>query len=406
MNLMKFSVFIIVFYLYFFQSAVAIIPNFLLLAFSLIDISLFLYIAGLRKKSRGLPIEGFFLLIFFIIIFLPGLALAPGIGAYVNEFKNGVQYLILFIAVYYIIRDSKSIDFVMLIILISTSAFTLSFALKGEFLGSGRLVIGEGGNPNWNAFLVANSLMIMSYFWKRYLLSKMFAVLLAILAIPLIMRTGARKSLLAIIIFFSLYFFLVYIPSLKGKKRSIIFLQVSIGIILVAASINWLESIYVNSIMFERMQIFNYENETTRRFMYLEAFDLLKKYPLFGVGYWNYAYYSGFDTYSHSTYAEVISSTGIIGSSLWFGVYFSVTRRLIASLLLRKNFPEFRTTTGFLIALFVTQLFYGLSTVQLYQPLFYVYVSIIVGFLTINPLDYHRKGRGRTATSWIDNGVL
>ncbi|OJF90273.1 hypothetical protein AX762_11760 [Alkalibacterium sp. 20] len=78
-----------------------------------------------------------------------------------------------------------------------------------------------------------------------------------------------------------------------------------------------------------------FSSDDKRIGMYQEVVNVFQNSPIFGIGFDNYRLTSLYQTYSHSTYAEVLATTGLIGSIIYFIPYLIIFSNL--SLVYYKN---------------------------------------------------------------------
>ena len=171
-----------------------------------------------------------------------------------------------------------------------------------------------------------------------YVLLKMIIILLLLYGILI---TGSRKSLISIAIFFSIWTFNLF--QMQGTislnpHKVLVFLVVIIALII---AVWYFRRYYVGTDQFSRlMRLFGEEEDNSnqeRIRMYEVAFKTWKEHFLFGVGFNQYQLYSWRGDYSHSTYAEVFSCTGIIGAAILFIPVLNYLFQMIRYTLISNN---------------------------------------------------------------------
>ena len=110
--------------------------------------------------------------------------------------------------------------------------------------------------------------------------------------------------------------------------------------------------------------------------LYDVAFMLFSENPIIGIGYNNFGNVAGIGYFSHSTYAETLACTGIIGCLLWFGPYFACAKKLF--LLHRYN----KEGCNRWIALYILIIFMGLFGI-----IYYVFQSMVVFTMLFAQMD-------------------
>jgi len=120
---------------------------------------------------------------------------------------------------------------------------------------------------------------------------------------------------------------------------------------------------YLGSILETRINELLIYGDEIRFSMYNEAYILFNLHPLFGVGLGNFEVVSSFGTFSHSTYAELISTTGLFGSICFALTYFSIGTKLLSKLISSKSLVFINLSVQMTI-LFLLIMYLGLSVIQ------------------------------------------
>lgn len=380
MKPLKVIVGLIIFYMYYYQAAWPPIPNAIRILFVIMSLFLTYHILISNRTAKKLPNEIILIIIFYIIIFIPGLFNAPNIGFYMNQYLSGVNYVLLCIVSFYIVKQQGNFNFLYKVILFTALIYTITLYFIGVEIGrDSRLAISENNNPNAAAYLLTTGIILSIYFWNSSWFYKIMSIGYTFIAVPLILQTGSRKAFIALAVFYIFYLGLKYITHIKRiRLMDLVKLLFIIGV-LIGLSNLYLASFF-DSVMFNRFDTFYINSEETRISMYQDAYNLFLSYPIFGVGYWNFAFFSIWGTYTHSTYAEVLVSTGIVGTLLWFSSYYLLYNKVFRLYRKKELIITVNRNLRFLLAFFVFQLFYGTGTVQMYEPIFYVFIAIASGY--------------------------
>lgn len=173
------------------------------------------------------------------------------------------------------------------------------------------------------------------------------------------------------------------LPAYGFKKNSFFSIIRSLCLIFLVFS---LIALYWNQIsetvMFQRLFRLSDELEGGKRVsMYSEAIEFFLRSSLLGVGFANYAMHSKFGMYSHSTYAEALSCTGIIGTVLYFGSYVIMAINIFKAYSISKKNNNEREiiTIKLLFCLFLVMLFTGVGTVLFYDIKGMIFMALIIG---------------------------
>ncbi len=196
--------------------------------------------------------------------------------------------------------------------------------------------------------------------------------------------TGSRKNLLAILIIVALWFILVMF---KNNRSNLISIFAAMVIAMIVFYFLFTK-VFAGSIMALRLQelvqgITNNTQDYKRITMYIEGWDLFKKYPLFGVGFYGYAYFFG--GYSHTTIIEVFCCTGLIGFVLYFGMYVYSIHKIIKLIKITNNHKELYRANMLLrmaIIMWAELIFMAIGVIHIYLVVSFLSFGIL--FSTIS----------------------
>lgn len=357
------------------------IPNISLILGLLLGLSIFSFYLRTGKTLNLLFTTEIWLYILFGLF-----ALASGFIVAINQsvlLKSVLTYfqtVILMICLLAIIRFDRSLFFLEFAIILTaflvglvvlSGINSISTALAGRedmFKNSITKV-----NPNGVGLLQAAAFLFQIIWLKRlynnrkqfsgirYLRLLLIIVFLAVVTFLVILITGSRKSMLAAILAMAMSF----IFSAKGSM-----LKKSVGIVIaffLFVLVYYLGSIFLEDVyIFKRFStFFDESSNSTRINMIREGYLLLASSPLTGVGLGNYTYASSFGTYSHNTVAEVLSTTGLLGASLYLSTYLIIFYKLV-KLTGDNNSREFAFNG---IVLFGVLIFLSIGVIHFYEIL-------------------------------------
>ncbi|WP_078429776.1 O-antigen ligase family protein [Alkalihalobacterium alkalinitrilicum] len=175
-----------------------------------------------------------------------------------------------------------------------------------------------------------------------------------------VLLTGSRKGLLLCVI--PLFINLALISLKSNIRRKILYttlfiiLTISLHFIIFKVdflyqNIGWrIESIYSEIILNESSEESSFN---VRQEMIQYGFEYFKEKPFFGYGIENYRYLygvdSGFETYSHNNYIEILVNNGLIGFILYYSFFIIVIikaniKRRASTIVAEKNFYTFIIT--------------------------------------------------------------
>ena len=159
--------------------------------------------------------------------------------------------------------------------------------------------------------------------------------------------------------------------------------------IIVAGIASYAVYVYaISTTFFYRVQsmvrYFNDESVIRERSLYIrddmfhDAVKLWEQSPLIGHGLDSFRFLAGYGTYSHNNYSEILSSLGIIGFALFYGML------LYSGLVMRPNrirAPKFEWDVGrrWAAVLLIVLLANGLHSVGYYDILTWILVALLLG---------------------------
>jgi len=101
------------------------------------------------------------------------------------------------------------------------------------------------------------------------------------------------------------------------------------------------------------------------------------KSPIFGHGIDSFRYFSQYGTYSHNNYVELLYSTGIIGTSVYYGYSLILTYKLFKS-------KSANNIKWLLVMLCIAIFFYDYGAISYYIIVQQIFLAMCNRFLTFN----------------------
>ncbi|OCZ49436.1 O-antigen ligase family protein [Dehalobacter sp. TeCB1] len=392
MNILQLSVIIMIIYYVYFDQAISNIPG-LTILLSIVMIACLLFYNFKQRLQGGLikelSYEGKAYIIFFVLIFIPGLITSPYISSYLHSYLKGIQFAILFVSVFFLVKNNKNMDLIFKILGFSILAYALTAYFHGAIEpGTGRLIVSERGEPNGLALMMFLGIVIATYLWNKGLIYKVLIIGYIPIALSNVALSGSRKGFIGMAVFLFIFFICAVLPSINKKNIVVFLVSFTVLIALAVILYDWYLPIFSNSILFERFGWnLGDESVTLRVEMYRVALDLFKQYPFFGVGYDNFQYHSGIGKYSHSTYAEVLSCTGIIGAVTYFSIYISLTFKLIKLYIakFKQKLPIY--TEGIFLSYMLVDIIFCTVRIDLYDPIIFVLFGCMASYCKINEIN-------------------
>ena len=245
--------------------------------------------------------------------------------------------------------------------------------------------MGPMNNPNFLARVLLYGVMALTLnglsFMRKYMLLSITFLGIILYALFL---TGSRKCVIAAVII-TVFWFLNYLseerqnekknPIMSLLKRGIIVLLFVMAIILIYQNVG---STSTYSRMEDLVKLITEHGTNKRTRMYQEAFEFWKQHPLFGIGFKQFELLSSFGGYSHSTYAEVLSCTGIIGAGILFIPSFSLFFQVIRTAFSTIAVSEVKYKYRMILTCVVAIAFIGIGDILIYGAPDMIMITIII----------------------------
>ena len=204
-----------------------------------------------------------------------------------------------------------------------------------------------------------------------------WGILLITFILPL-MLSASRKAIIMFVFAITIYSLLKSSNPVRLVKN-IFFLL--IGSVLIFALIMNVEFLY-NIIGYRMEGLLNVFSSSgsvdgstaLRTRMISKGIELFSNNPILGYGVGGYTYVSGFDTYSHNNFIEVLVGTGLVG----FLIYYSLYTFILVSLIRNIRFEEVKLG----LAMFLAFLIFEISLVT-YDEIVYQLAMIIIPIISI-----------------------
>src|SRR5699024_4707649 len=323
--------------------------------------------------------------VFVVFAISAGMYIAVNVDIMLSSMFTFIQFLLLnFIMIYISIYDQKIDYFINLFLFLSMlSAFTIVFwilyyisdilsmlsELTIVFCGidniSDRISMSYETNPNTLGLIMVIGIFCVFYNMQTSRKVVTFFLIFLLFAFSyVIILSGSRKAFLSAVIIIILWLILKLKTLLVSRRENVIkgivtlVLTFIIGIFL-------FNKFVVDTLLFERLANLFDSGDNTRIEMYKESWLLFKDNPLLGVGMENFREVSSFNRYSHSTYAEMIASTGIIGVILYFFPYITMFSQILK--LSRSREKKLKYQSNLILIMFGVILFLGIGVIHIYS---------------------------------------
>lgn len=359
------------------------IPGGTYIFFAMIVLGVFGDAIEKRDGKIGIDQENFFWLLYLLLALLTSiyaLSMSYAISALV---KYAVR-LFLIIAVTYICEKDKSILFAIRLLAVTAilTAFT-AFIQMGDIQKRLSLKTDASISVNdFGAIMVYGCFAVIPFFRHFHLKSEFLKTALtvgvSVLLIVELFISGSRKSFYAIIIFYALMLLFVWVKP-GGNFR----VGKALGIIVIAIAVIFIANRYLLPNMEETslyQRIWGEDAESAalsdegRVDLYASGMKEFFSNPITGLGFGNFSVRYG--NYTHSTYAEPLACSGIIGLLYLIPYIKMLVDQFKLVLAERKRQVESKWETELLI-FYIAFLFVAVGIPYIYKD----YPCIILGML-------------------------
>ena len=351
------------------QQKYLVIPNFMLIIGGLTIFTYVLANSGKIALRKMITQENELMVYYLVYMLIFGYVFSPSKNNHLSQWVTCLEYLSLQIIISSIIKESGTNVFNTLLLVISIILAGIFIKQPVNFLNSGRYSISNEYNPNGLGMAFTAGIWASLYLQQKKGLPLFFIGVLIALFGYCIFMTGSRKALIAAGMIIIPWIPFSFIPSLKKRGLlsgiAALLCLLILGVVIAPRFMK----VYTDSTIAARMDNLLFEaQEGNRSNMYRQGFELLKRNPLFGLGFQGFAYYYG--SYSHSTIVEVPASGGILGAILYFSAYVVSTKKMFTIYAKTKNMPEFSNEHNrikMILLLWAAMLFYTVCIIHPYQ---------------------------------------
>lgn len=335
----------------------------------------------LVKKVRidFIPLYGLFLAITGIF----GSLVTANINAFSSTFSTLLKVYVFLICVVNTCKLKKGLNYIFYAIIIAGCGLSVNFMLSSVGVNSLMTRVGLSDTINENVLAISIVLAIYVCIYRlirsRIKIEKIFLLCFLVLMYVAAMLSGTRKAFLASLIIIMGYFFSVTKDSSKTLKsvikRAIIII---IGIIVVSFAVQYA---FEKTTILIRLQNYGYEGDKNRTFYYQKAWEMFNEKPVFGYGWGGFSNLVGI--YSHSTYAELISNTGLVGTVIYLVFFCRILIQLIKGAKKCSVDRDIKSKKMAMVGMVVI-IFLAIGTVVFYE----MNLSLWIGIIYVISRDY------------------
>ena len=269
-------------------------------------------------------------LTFGVYSLLTGMVIATNIDFMFSALLQYFEYTFICFSIFYISKIEGSIKWILNILNICSMVCALQTILFGKAIRSATVFVttmGSRNNPNTLGIIMVFGIMAVLFDYEA--LRKHFMVKMASIVVfaYVTILTGSRKAFIAMTILLLLWAlnYVIYTKQngnefqTKGLKGY--FQNLAIVICIIAALVYISSSAFSETAMLSKLLLLVSNGgiaDSERIPLYQQAFVYFLSHPVFGIGYRQYEVLYFAHIYSHSTYAEILSCTGIMGTLIFF----------------------------------------------------------------------------------------
>ena len=243
----------------------------------------------------------------------------------------------------------------------------------------GRLALHQEAGINRLAFLlcmgVISSIILLSH--KRRKLEVLYYTVMIIIELYTMTIIGARKYFLVSCLSLAIWMIVCLRQVLENRGYAYSTALYFALIILIMMIGYRLLPIFYQSSVYARLsgEIDRTASDTTRLELYRDGLKILGDYPLFGMGY--NSFYLHYGVTSHSTYTELWTGTGIIGTIIYLT---SIGMIIYDHLCMYVDCLDKRVEIKTNIIILLSLLILGAGIALQYESLFYFILAYLICF--------------------------
>lgn len=374
----KFFVSVFILYTFWFKE---VYGNYPLILYGSVIVATSLVMLDILSGAKKIKLYSFvtMLFVFGLYSFLSGIWIAKDVAWFYSILTTYLAFAVVCFDICYISDKTSSTEWILNILLITSSICAIQTIYFGAEYRTEVIVrtMSSTNNPNALGFV-----MILGIFSlisrKKYVADNLLVKSVVLLAfIYVIILTGSRKTLLSALLIVGLWIYSL-LKSEKGFSNRKISIIAVISIIMTVGLYYGLTK-YITTSSYARLLIIE-TGANTRAELYRDAIDFWKTSPVFGIGFGQYQIWSAYRLYSHSSYAEILSCTGIFGTVIFFGYMLRLSIKLFKQT--QKRNEECYYDYFMCFVMFIIELILGVGQIYIYD---FPHL-LILSYLAMSPI--------------------
>ena len=312
-----------------------------LILFTLLSISIETFLKG--KLVWSYPLAAFTSFIFLVLMTF-FYSLSPDLV--IMRFTTLVQLGVFFIMIFNYLQSVKRIESTINVLELTGIIIFLLLFISNDLVSSNRAASSLGDVNTVGIFI---AFIAGISIWKFLYLKNTFSLFYFVISSSIVFLTGSRTALLVLISVF------VSLVSMRVKglflKRIIVIGVTLVLVIFFVQNIVFEIPVFYNSIGIRiesmidilngRTSSIREQSVQTRRWFSDFGLYMFYQRPLIGWGIESFRFkvgmLTGFYTFAHNNYIELLANVGIIGFSLYYSIFVFIGSRLLKRVSLQKN---------------------------------------------------------------------
>lgn len=343
-----------------------------------------LVIANYAKRPFDIPKEVMLLGIFWLWVF-PGYVMVLDFEGYFRYVRLLFTIIVLFFCVEIVLVKTGNLNLICKALILNSLLFCAYNYIVGGFSP-------EEGNEFWrlkgldqtsNGFAIFSlvGLIGILFLWReaRSLPSKIFYILSIVLFVTTIILTASRSTFITALVIFGFWILLCY------KEKFVNNMFIFVFLLILSSTIIWFGYSYImdETYLGDRFGKISEPDEDltgeVRFLLYEEGFEMFKESPLYGVGLSQFKARSAFNSYSHSLYMELLSTTGLGGFLIMLTFYIVIFRRIQKLKKVIKN-TDVLYKLNFSTAVLLGLAIFGLFNVSFLDIVIMLQFAVVAGY--------------------------
>ena len=277
----------------------------------------------------GIPKIVLTYIFFGIYAFVSGVFLASDKSFFLTAMLQYAEYMFVCYAIYHVSQEDKDMTWLLGILFLSACLCAFQTVFFGKTIRSAAVYVttmGRSNNPNTLGIVMVLGMMAVLFDY-RFIQKHFVAALISVVVFGyVIILTGSRKAFLAIVLLLAGWVINYVVYTLKSGGRFQTkgwkgFLQNAAIVAGIVAALMYVTSSAFSStsLVSKLLLLIRGGLASSERVpLYEQALVFFRQHPFFGVGFRQYEVLYERHLYSHSTYAEILACTGIVGTLIFF----------------------------------------------------------------------------------------